>query len=715
VSALRNLICLSILTLLFWAPESPAQQDAPAALDLPIQRIVLFDTGVGFFEHRGVADGNAEVALEFNVDDVNDLLKSMVVQDEGGGQINAVNYGAKDPAEAQLNAFSVDLTTAPTLAELLQQLRGEQVQIERPTKLQGTIMGLEIRSQGTGDAPSTDKEYLNLLTDEGLQSVALDSVTRLQLVDQRLRQELQQALEVLAESRRADKRPVTLQFRGEGRRPIRVGYIRQTPVWKTSYRLVLGDDPTKALLQAWAIVENTGENDWQDVRLTLVSGRPVSFIMELYEPLFVQRPNVAPPVAGSPKPRVYAPAVVDLPPAMPGMSGMGGMGGMGMGGGAFGGMGGMGGGMGGYFGGGEQPGYEDEEAWDPSQGVVSQAGGEEVGEMFQYELESPVTLARRKSAMLPIINDPIEVEKLSVYTAGDNQSRPMHALRLTNREDKHLTAGPITVFEDAAYAGDARISHVSPGEQRLISYALDQEISVTREDVLSPPSHITTANIKDGQLTIERTEQTMHGYGIANQGTKPRKLMIEHPLPGDPWKVVRPEEPTEETETHLRYEITVPAEKSQKLEVVHQRDWTETRVMADLQVANIREFLADSEVPESVKQTLSKLGELLDERQRLQGSLSIANGGIKTIEQEQKRIKSNMTDLDRTNELYQRYLKMLETSEDDLAKAREAVRAIEQQIEETNGRLEQIAPRHAPDPFPADSPPAPGGGDPFGS
>ncbi|MCH5374857.1 MAG: hypothetical protein JJ992_12855, partial [Planctomycetes bacterium] len=350
----------------------------------------------------------------------------------------------------------------------------------------------------------------------------------------------------------------------------------------------------------------------------------------------------------------------------------------------------------------------------PSEGVVSQASGEQVGEMFRYELDAPVTLDRRKSAMLPIINNAVDVDKVSIYTADVHTTHPMHALRLTNLPDMHLTAGPITVFEDAVYAGDARITHVGPGEKRLISYALDQEVTVTRDEAMSSPVKITSASIKDGILSIQRMQQTTEAYHVANRDTAPCDLIIEHPQPSAEWKVVRPEEPAEKAGTYLRFELTVPGERSQILEVVQQREWMETCVMADLPIAAVRLYLEDPGVPGPVKQTLSRLAELLDELHRLQLHLTEQTAQTRSIEQEQTRIKANMTDLDRTNDLYQRYLKMLETTEDELAKVREMVDTTRQEMEQTQGRIEQVAPRHAAEPFPVDNAPAANGtGDPF--
>ena len=132
---------------------------------------------------------------------------------------------------------------------------------------------------------------LNLLTDQGLRAVSLDTVSRIKLANEKLDAELRKALAVLASAHATDKKSVELSFLGKGTRRVRVGYIQEAPIWKTTYRLVLADDQ-KPLLQGWAIVENTSEEDWSNVNLTLVSGRPISFTMDLYQPLYVPRPEV---------------------------------------------------------------------------------------------------------------------------------------------------------------------------------------------------------------------------------------------------------------------------------------------------------------------------------------------------------------------------------------------------------------------------------------
>ena len=83
---------------------------------------------------------------------------------------------------------------------------------------------------------------------------------------------------VVQGARSYPKKTVTIHFDGTGGKlPAGMGYLVETPVWKTTYRLLLPDakSTNNADLQAWAIVENQTDNDWQDVSLSLVGGRPI--------------------------------------------------------------------------------------------------------------------------------------------------------------------------------------------------------------------------------------------------------------------------------------------------------------------------------------------------------------------------------------------------------------------------------------------------------
>ena len=271
----------------------------------------LFTSGVGYFQHDGTVEGNAEITLTFSTEDVNDLLKSLVLQDFDGGTVEAVTYPSQDPLSRILGSFSLNIADNPSLAELMNRARGAQVSVEGEVGASGTISGVEYRSRRT-ETGTEQEAILNLLTADGLRQIPFAGMRSIRFTDHELQGELESALAVIAENRREDRKSITIRFSGTGERRVRIGYVRAVPVWKTSYRVVLGADGT-AQLQGWAIVENTSEADWTGVSLGLVSGRPISFVMDLYSPIYTSRPRVQPEFGSTVAPQQYARDVAPAP------------------------------------------------------------------------------------------------------------------------------------------------------------------------------------------------------------------------------------------------------------------------------------------------------------------------------------------------------------------------------------------------------------------
>ena len=108
------------------------------------------------------------------------------------------------------------------------------------------------------------------------------------------------------------------------------------------------------------------------------------------------------------------------------------------------------------------------------EGVASVASAEEVSDYHQYVVDQKITLPRQKSAMLPILNKGITGAKVSIYNHAVQAKFPLLGIRLKNTSGQPLTQGPITVYEGHTCADDTRVLDLQPGEERLLSYALDQ-------------------------------------------------------------------------------------------------------------------------------------------------------------------------------------------------------------------------------------------------
>ncbi|HSC69894.1 MAG TPA: hypothetical protein VLH58_00985 [Candidatus Methylomirabilis sp.] len=628
---------------------------------LPLSEVVLYTSGVGYFQRNGVVDGRSRVELRFKTERVNDLLKSLVVQDLDGGQISAVTYDSRDPITKTLKTFSVDLTRNLSLGDLLERIRGEEIEVTTPNPLRGVILGVEKKKERVGDKEVVEAEYLNLLTADGLRSVSLTQVQRVQIVSQQLRAELQQALGVLASGHDAQKKTVQLEFDGEGRRRVRVAYIDEAPVWKTSYRLALSDTQ-RPFLQGWAIVENTTDDDWENVRLSLISGRPISFTMDLYEPLYVKRPVVVSELYEALRPQVYdqtlgearqlaAPRATAVMPAAPGAAGP----------------------MARYA----PPAAAMAPA--PSavplhQGVTSAAQAAAAGELFQYTIKAPLTLARLKSAMIPIVNEEVEGAKVSIYNQRVNDRYPLSGFRLKNSSALHLLQGPITVYDAGIYAGDARIADLPTGQERLISYALDLKTEVEAQSPAAQ-DNVVTAALRKGTLTVTRKSVADLTYTVVNRDTKRKTVLIEHPFRAD-WTLVAPAAVTERTRDVYRFTVPVEANGKAQLHVREERLDKEIVGLSGSSPVDVGIYLESKQVSAKVKDALKRMIALRDRLDRTGTQRSGLEQRIREISEEQGRIRENMANLAQNSELYTRYVGKLDQQETEIEGIRKEVEAL---------------------------------------
>jgi hypothetical protein len=700
---MKQRILSALLVFLLVAGTALGQEKPRPSAELALRRIVLFSSGVGYLQREGEVEGNAGVQLSFRADDINDLLKSLVVQDRGG-RVGAVHYDSRDPIERTLKSFAVDLTTNPTLGELLNQVRGERVEIGnlaalardgQPQKLTGVIVGVQTQRTPAALGGVTEFHRLNLLTDEGLRSIALDQVQQVRFLKAEVEREFRQALGVLASAHDRQKKTVTVNFLGAGKRTVRVGYVIESPMWKTSYRLSLEKDG-KAFLQGWAIVENTSDDDWKDVRLSLVSGRPISFEMDLYEPLYVPRPIVEPELFAWLRPRPHQGAIW-------------GTGGAGRGAGAL------------------PPGVPqpDEPAAadrmtareknmnrffkeeyirsavqkQPSGGtpdiqeqiaerLASAAFPREVGEFFHYDIEQPVSLPRQKSALLPIVNNAVEVAKVSIFNEEVHLKHPMLGLRLNNTSALHLMQGPITVFDAGSYAGDAQIETLQPKETRLVSYAVDLGTEVVGESK-EGDKNLITVQVSKGILRATHRVRHSRTYTVKNRSPQARTLLIEHPF-REKWALISPEKPAERTRDLYRFEVKAAPDKSVRLEVVEDEPQPIEVKLSDSPDDAIRLFIKASVTSASVRQALDEVLKRRGQLAETQRGIQSEETALAVIAKDQERMRNNMERVPKESDAFKRYLKKFDEQETEIEKRRERITTLQETAEQQRKELEKF-------------------------
>ncbi len=649
-------------------------QDAGRTADrLPIRAITLYRSGVASFERRGVIDGDAAVQLRFSTEQVNDILKSMVVLDlSGSGRIDGVSYVSRDPLSKRLSSFGIDLSDEPTLGALLARLRGAKITMTMPEgPWTGTVVGCENRTETKGQGQPVQVPYVNLLTAAGIKSLNLTQASSVDLQDRDLAAELQKALGAVAEHRADRTKTVDISLSGQGSREIVVGYVQESPVWKASYRLVLPDEAGQAgrgeqvTLQGWAIVENTTDEDWNGVVLSLVSGRPVSFRMDLYEPLYVSRPQVPVPTVPGVAPRIFDGGIslksgfakvaegrlldpsekvmkadadragaterwrADAP----------------------------------VIAGGGPGGYRTVEAQELAQyAAASQAKAVESGEVFEYQLDHPVTIERQRSAMLPIISGAVTGRRVSIFSAADPGPYPMRGIEMTNSTNLELLPGPISVYDHGTYAGDAQIGHVPAGDKRLLAYSVD--LSVTHVGQTSGEQQIQKVRIVKGALEATYLRRAGVKHAFTNKDSqRGRDVVIEEPR-REGWELKSPEKPYETTDGLYRFLLPLEKGGTGSIDVAFERVEAQTYAVTSVDLATLLSYRqSGGRVSEGVVEAFKEV----QKRQELVGDsrkgIELLEKEKVTIDADQGRIRSNMNTIDGKSDLYRRYMQKLTDQE----------------------------------------------------
>src|SRR5262245_9474712 len=674
------------------APDN--KPELRGAQNLPVSRVILFSSGVGHFARSGEVDGDARVDLRFPEQDVNDLIKSIVLQDfSDKGRVSAVTYDSHDPIDRTLQSFAINLNNNPTFANILTQARGEKVEVAlqqaavgQPANITGSIIGVETQKQ-PAQGGAIDVPVLNLWCAEGVRSVKLGDVQRLRFSNPVIENEFRRALETLALSHDAQKKAVSLHFAGEGKRKVEVSYVIENPIWKTSHRLVLGKEG-KPFLQGWVVVENPTDEDWNQVAMALVSGRPISFKMDLYNPLYVPRPTVEPELFASLRPPAYSGRMnslgdkdglnhqsgndahrfgpanhtrgyrfqTTLASAMVDGSART---------------------LGGTAANAEeveklkalaerearlsvsgavsadeyrlaQQRYAEAVArqmqskMDPGRSVQSIASASQLGDYFQYVIDAPVSLGRQKSALLPIINKEVEGNRVSIYNQQVQAKHPLLGLQFKNSSGLHLAQGPITVYEGSTYAGDSRILDLQPNETRLLAYAVDLGTEVSAKP-LDQRSRITTVKANKGVIFTRKLVRDQQSYEIVNRSGQDRTVLIEHPNRKDQGFVLVGDDKPQETAADVhRFETKVAAGKTVTRTITEEKTLEEQAVLSTSADDQIRHFISLQEASDALKAKLREALSIKGKWDATRRDIENVNRRIQVITQDQARLRQNL-------------------------------------------------------------------------
>lgn len=628
-----------------------------------IRAVTLSSGGLAEVTQVHPVDGDATIGLDARSEQIDDILKSLVVRDPVG-TVGALRLDGLDQADETLRTmpFTADDLSGP--ARLLGKLQGVPIRIQSGGRtLEGRVLGVSERNAGT---ESGEVAILTVLTGTGtLESVSIEDGAAVTIQDSAMAAKIAEAIAAAGTAKVGDVHRVEVDVSGRGQREIRLTYVVAAPVWKTSYRIVDGGGG-RANLQAWAIIENALGADWAGVDVTLSSGSPVALLQRLHRRYWRKRPEAPVMVEDVGMPdldpgtvaprsvarlRAPAPAAAPLPAPMARMD-------------------------------------TRAESAEPSYDAAAATAGAAASEgdvAANFTLPHPVDLRAGSTLSVPFIDTEIEAERVALWQPGRG-IHPTAAFRIRNSATATLPAGLITLYDRAAgYLGDARLPATPVGEQRLASFALDRKVAVQAET--EPSQALTQITVVDGVARATVIAREVTTYTIKGAPDAARSVIIEHPR-REGWTLTASARDSE-TPTAYRLKVAVPAGGTAETRAVLEHVQIDAYNLVDADEALLVRWAGLATDPE--------LGGKLKTLSQARAEVAAATRTVEEIAEreekvqaEQERIRSNLGAVPKDSELARRYLTRMGGQEDELAKLAAARAEAESGLKASRARIRTL-------------------------
>ena len=610
---------------------------ASRAAEPALRRVLLSTGGVGYFDFEAAPDAQGRVRMTVPLAQVDDVLKSLTVLG-GDGAVRGVSLLGPTPLADLFRDAPFgehDLVDLPTL---LLRLRGAEIEVAGPAKVRGRILAVAREEVVEGER-ATERHRLSLAAADGIRSVILESVDGVTFTDAALQARIGVVLARLAENGAEQTRELELAL-GSDPAPVTLGYLAETPLWKASWRIVAGE--TDGLLQGWAILENASGQDWHDVAVTLIGGSPRALRQSLFARRFVERREVA--AEGS---MAKAATRTDAPLAA------------------------------------AAPDADMVTLLRRAPAELETAPAQELTAQTLFPLPQPLTLAVGHTAMAPIVDRRVPIERMALYRANESGHHPSAALRLRNDTGASLPPGLVTLYEalpegGMTYLGDAPLPQTAAGREQTLAYGVDGTVDVTVNSEMR--ARIDRAKVVDGVLELTRVDQQHFDYKVdlAADAT-PRSFVLEQPR-GPDWRVATPTDAVIDGETAR---ITRQLEPGKPLDVALVLEQPQvTRVsLLDLDLDALRLEFAGAEPPPELRPVLARLQELSGQVGALQRDIDTAEKLRDETARDQDRLRDNLAAVPSGSDLAGRYLAALSASEDSLEQVTAHLTQLRQELD----------------------------------
>ncbi len=667
-----------------------------AEQEFPVTRVILSTSGMAHFEHSAHISKDTDMTLPVRFEQVDDVLKSLVVFDPAG-QLGGVTLPGRSP----LKHFFRDLPFRPqdlnSLVNLLNAYKGAQINAKYGNEhVSGALVNITEEETVYPDSEtSVTRHRISLLTAAGIKQYILEDLTTIDFADEKIRAQLADALDAVREHATRDRRVLSLRILGNKPRDVTVAYVVNAPLWKAAYRAVLpSEDGQEGFVQGWAIVENMTDSDWKDVSLSLVSGNPVTYRQQLYQSYYVDRPELPVEVFGRVMPRTDTGTVATAEQTDRNFSSRSsGYGGRGV--------------------------MKAKRAMAPASAAPmammdmagappmpmemmaeEELGGYEMDNIAQaanagqsseattqvlFRFPHKFDLRAGQTMMLPFVSRKLEMEKLALYQPDTHATHPLAAVRIKNDSDSGFPPGILTLYEEntalkgSSFVGDASLPILAQGEDRLISYALDSKTQIDRK---------TTNHSTEGRVTIAKgimrtaiQYRAETAYTIKAPAAEGRTVLVEHPRMPE-YKLVSPDpKEVEVTATHYRLKTKVKAGEVANLKVVLERDGYQSVHIANLSAGQMSSYAAGrGKLDKKTRAVFAKLAEMRASLHNEQEEVNNLNRKRQDAFQNQKRLRENIRSLSGNPSSQKRYLERLDTEENLLEE-------LEKRIESATERM----------------------------
>ncbi len=670
---------------------------------LNVKKVIIFKHGVSYYILEGSVKGTDTFELEFKIDEMDDVLKSLFVLDTSEkGYISSISYDAALDTSQLLKSIMLNIPDRDSFSSLITQIKGANISltIAGGKTISGTIMGIEEFEKMSKDEKIVEKLLILLQDSEVISKINFTEIKSFDIMNEDIKKDLKFFLETVISGKKKDAKKIVINCESGGNdevdRIIFVYYIRESPIWKTSYRLIMSKEQAleeKCLLSGWGLIENTTNQDWEDVELSLVAGMPVSFKYEFYRPIFIQRPVIRPPKVLSVRPteieeglemekyKDYAMSEMEAkpramkirykggrkgapPPAPAGAIGYGGALGV----------------------------MSDDALLDK---VRSQTKiqTKDLGELFEYNISNLVSIKRKQSALVPILTESIKARRVLLYNKNEYDRNPNACLEITNNTNLTLERGPVTIIYDDNLAGEAIVPFLNKEDTRLLNYAVEQAVIITNE-AKSESLNVHKITIGSGYSYEYYYTNQMTTYKINNKTNEEKELYLDHPKTHEYKFIEKPIDP-EETPNFWRFKITLKPKEAISFKLKEQREdyssnylrnWSKNEILKRVGFYTKQKF-----INEKLETQLKEIAELIQNLNDKQNQREKLHDERDLMSDEQSRLRENISVLGDDNQsitLKERYVKKLNDQESRFENISVETKKLDKEIESLNKTIE---------------------------